>query len=115
MGITRMDTTIRTGIHFTDHIGITGTIGRTIGTAGVAITTATIGITTTIGNQADLEPTNPDRAGSRAISSQFFFEEPSRLRVNREDDYYFFDLGGSTDFVGEPLAGWSIWNSLFNC
>jgi hypothetical protein len=50
MGITRMDTTIRTGIPFTDHIGITATIGRTIGTAGVAFTTATIGITTTIGN-----------------------------------------------------------------
>ena len=49
--IIHMDTTIRTAIPTTDHIGITAvTTGLIIGTVGTAIT-ATIAIITTIGTK----------------------------------------------------------------
>jgi hypothetical protein len=50
MDITRMDTIIRIAIPTTDHIGITVTIGHTIGTAAIA-TIVTTDITTTIGGK----------------------------------------------------------------
>ena len=51
MGITRMDTIIRTAIPITDRIGIIATTGLIIGAAGIAITATTVIITVIIGNQ----------------------------------------------------------------
>jgi hypothetical protein len=51
MGITHMDTIIRTAILTIHRIGITAIIGLIIGTVGIAITTVTIDIITTIGNK----------------------------------------------------------------
>ena len=67
-----MDTTIRTAIPTTD---------LTIGTAGTGITIVTTEITTTIGGKELTVFRNPDRAGSRTISSQFLFS--SRSDKNR--------------------------------
>ena len=71
-----MDTTIRTAIPTTDHTGIMVTVAPTIGTAATA-TTVTTEITTTIGGKELTVFRNPDRAGSRAISSQFLFSSRS--------------------------------------